>query len=144
MSRDSPTEMADDDRNRFLGDGATGVLSLSAGEEPPHTVPVSYGYDATDEVFYFRLATGPDSAKTELQNRPVTFVTYGEGEDGWQSVVASGRLEDIEEAGVTTEALEGLSRVDIPLIDIFDSPTREVSFEFYRLRPDELTGRVSR
>ena len=142
MSRDRPITMTDEDRNELLGNGGTGVLSLSAGEQAPHSVPVSYGFDASTQTFYFRLAVGADSSKEQLGDRQVTFVTYDETDEGWKSIVASGRLEDVETEGIEVESLEGLERVDIPLVDIFEGPIREISFEFYRLAPEELTGRV--
>jgi nitroimidazol reductase NimA-like FMN-containing flavoprotein (pyridoxamine 5'-phosphate oxidase superfamily) len=141
MAEDSRTEMGPDEVDDFLGAGGTGVLSLSTGEDAPHSVPVSYGYDATDRVFHFRLSAGPDSAKGDLIDRAVTFVAFDEADDGWQSVVAQGRLEDLEEGDVDNERLAELRRVEIPLVDLFDEPLREVSFEFVRLDPDRLTGR---
>lgn len=142
MSADSPVEMDASERDEFLGSGGTGVIALSStADEPPHSVPVSYGYDATETTFYFRLAAGADGSKGALANRPVSFVTTGEN-GGWRSVVARGRLEDVEDAGIATDTLEGLERVDIPLVDVFHRPLREIEFEFYRLDPDELTGRV--
>jgi nitroimidazol reductase NimA-like FMN-containing flavoprotein (pyridoxamine 5'-phosphate oxidase superfamily) len=141
MSEDSPVEMTPEEIDAFLGTGGTGVLSLSAeGDAAPHSVPVSYGYDANERTFYFRLAVGPDSEKGEVTDRPVTFVTYRE-EDGWESVVARGRLESIEEVDAPNEALAGLGRVDIPLVDAFDSAVRHVDFAFVRLEPDDTTGR---
>jgi|AntDeeMetagen681_2_1112603.scaffolds.fasta_scaffold20407_2 hypothetical protein len=141
MSSDSPVEMDDDERDEFLGNGGTGMLSLSTpGDEPPHAIPVSYGYDAAEATFYFRLAAGDERARGNLKERPVAFVTYGE-EGGWRSAVARGHLEDIHEDDIATQTLEGLGRVDIPLVDIFHVPLREVGFEFYRLVPDELTAR---
>jgi hypothetical protein len=47
-------------------------------------------------------------------------------DQGWHSVVARGRLDDIHREDIATGTLDGLSRVDIPLIDIFHSPLREV------------------
>lgn len=142
MSSDQPNEMSVDDRDEFLGTGGTGVLSLSApADEPPHAVPVSYGYDATDGAFYFRLAVRPDSEKGDLADRPVTFVTYGESGDGWRSVVASGRLAATTEESIAIESLEGLERVDLQYVDIFGQPLRTVTFEFYRLTPDEIGAR---
>lgn len=139
MEANQPVEMDPEDRDAFLGTGGTGVIALSAPEdESPRAVPVSYGYDPKDAVFYFRLAKG---TKGELLNRPVTFVVYG-NDDRWRSVVARGRLEDVEAEGIATESLDGLDRVDIPLVDIFHAPLREVEFEFYRLDPDELSARV--
>jgi len=143
MDNESAVSMPAEERDEHLDTGGTGVLSLSAGEESPHSLPVSYGYDAETPALYFRLAVGGDRSKGDLDGRAVSFVTYGE-EDGWWSVVARGRLVDIEREAVASEALAGLERVDIPLVDIFEHPTREVDFEFYRLTPDELTGRVER
>ncbi|KOX93998.1 flavin-nucleotide-binding protein [Haloarcula rubripromontorii] len=142
MSADNPVTMTDEERDALLDNGGTGVLSLAAGDAPPHSVPVSYGYDAPTTTFYFRLAVGAEKSKGELSDRPATFVTYRETDTGWQSVAASGRLEDVEREGIETETLEGLEHVDIPLIDIFERPLREVTFEFYRLVPDDLTGRT--
>ena len=131
-----------DERDAFLGDGGTGVVSLSAGrDEPPHSVPVSYGYDAAGTTFYFRLAAGPGSAKGDLDDRPVTFVTHRETDDGWRSVVASGRLESTTDEAAGTDALAGLDRVHIPYVDVFGRPPEQVAFEFYRLVPDSLNGR---
>lgn len=139
MSADDATAMTADERDAFLGTGGTGVLSLSTeADDPPHSVPVSYGYDAAAETFYFRLSVGPDSGKGELAERPVSFVTYGQADGEWRSVVASGRLESTTESSVATESLDGLGRTHIPYVDIFGEPPRTVSFEFYRLVPEEF------
>lgn len=142
MSTDEAVELGDEERDAFLGTGGTGVLSLSTPEpESPHSVPVSYGYDASAETFYFRLSVGPDSEKGDLADRPVTFVAYGQVDDDWQSVVAHGRLEATTEESIATETLEGFSQAHIPYVDIFGQPSRTVSFEFYRLVPDEMGAR---
>jgi uncharacterized protein len=147
---DDTIELGPEERDKFLGTGRTGVLALSStGDEPPRSIPVSYGYDPTESVFYssvcnrfhvdrapscdlscrdlqtllyFRLATGPDSEKGPLADRAVSFVTYGR-DDGWRSVVARGRLEDVTEVAIAPETLNGLDHVDIPLLDVFDRPT---------------------
>jgi nitroimidazol reductase NimA-like FMN-containing flavoprotein (pyridoxamine 5'-phosphate oxidase superfamily) len=142
MSDLEAIEMDGDERDDFLGAGGTGVIALSsADEESPHAVPVSYGYDGTEDVFYFRLSTGPDSEKGPLADRPVTFVTYGAADDDWRSVVAKGRLRSTTAESIAIESLEGLENVQIPLVEIFGRPTAEITFEFYRLDPEELTGR---
>lgn len=41
-----------------------------------------------------------------------------------------------------TDTLAGLERVDIPYGDIFDESIGDVSLEFYRLFPGELTART--
>lgn len=142
MSEAEALEMDADERDDFLGAGGTGVIALSeAGGAAPYAVPVSYGYDDTDGVFYFRLAVGSESEKGELSDRPVTFVTYGERDEGWRSVVTQGRLRSTTEESVAIDSLEGLQGVRIPLVDIFGKPTTDVSFEFYRLEPSDLTTR---
>ncbi|MXR40574.1 pyridoxamine 5'-phosphate oxidase family protein [Halobaculum sp. WSA2] len=144
MGAPDTVTMADDERDVFLGTGGVGVMSLaseSGADEPPHSVPVSYGYDGREETFYFRLAVGADSGKPPLTDRAVTFVTYDTVDGMWHSVVASGRLESTTDADISTESLAGLDRVGIPLVDAFGRPTADVQFEFYRLVPDSLTGR---
>lgn len=142
MAESNPVEMTDEERDDFLANGGTGVISLSTkAEESPYTIPVSYGYDARHSTFYFRLAVGPESGKGELADRPVSFVTYGQDGEEWHSVVASGHLESTTDESIATETLDGLDWVHIPLVDIFGRPTDEVDFEFYRLVPNELDGR---
>jgi len=134
--------MDGDALDAFLGNGGTGVISFgTTGGDPPHSVPVSYGYDAETGHFYFRLAYDVDSEKPDPTDGPVTFVTHRETDDGWRSVVAHGSLEPTDEDDVSTEALAGLGRVDIPLVDVFEREPRELSFQFFRLRPDDVDGR---
>jgi hypothetical protein len=142
MSAESPVEMNDEERDEFLGNSGTGVVSLETpADDPPHSVPISYGYDAATTTFYFRIAAGSDSEKPDLPGRAVTFVTYGHPDGRWRSVVAQGRLESTTEESIATETLEGLSQIHIPLVDIFGQQSRTVPFEFYRLKPDRITGR---
>ncbi|QLD89594.1 pyridoxamine 5'-phosphate oxidase family protein [Natronomonas salina] len=142
MSDVEAIEMDEEERDAFLGAGGTGVIALSDSEgEPPHAVPVSYGYDMSEDVFYFRLAAGEESSKGNLRDRAVTFVTYGRPDDEWWSVIAKGRLRSTTEESIAIESLEGLQQVQIPLVEIFDRPTSEVTFEFYRLKPEKLTTR---
>lgn len=143
MDASSPVVMDDDAVTEFLGQGGTGVLSLSAGDEPPVSRPVSYGFDAETGWLYFRLAVGPDSEKADaLEGGGASFVTYEETGDGWRSVLATGQLEWVEADEKVNEVLAGLSRVHIPLFDVFGADTREVEFRFVRMDPDSLTGRV--
>lgn len=143
MNRKKPIEMDADERDAFLGTGGTGVISVPRSDgDPPHSVPVSYGYDPSESVFYFRLAVGSDSDKQDAADSSVTFVVYGQQEDTWRSVVVTGQLVETSEASVATESLEGLQQVHIPLVDIFGRPIKDVPFGFYRLDPDEMTART--
>ncbi|GAA0521180.1 hypothetical protein SAMN04488066_12013 [Halorubrum aquaticum] len=138
--------MDDGQRDEFLGRSGTGVISLATAEgEPPHSVPISYGYDPVESVLYFRLSVGPGRTKGELDGREATFVTYGEHEGRWRSVAASGRLVSTTDESVAEETIEGLERTGrIPIVDVFGEPTSEVSFAFYRLDPERFTTRIER
>lgn len=144
MTDTGAVELDADERDDYLENGGTGVLSLATGANtPPHSIPVSYGYDATTTDFYFRLSVGPDREKGDLDGRAVSFVTYGEDDDGrWRSILAKGRLEDVNAEPIATESLEELERVHIPLYDVFGDHPRTVSFEFFQLDPEELTART--
>ncbi|WP_423744332.1 pyridoxamine 5'-phosphate oxidase family protein (plasmid) [Haladaptatus sp. SPP-AMP-3] len=134
--------MDDEERDEFLTSGGTGVISFPSGtDESPYSVPVSYGYDAAEAHFYFRLALGPGSEKTEVVDRPVTFVTYDHTDDGWKSVVVTGELDEVAEADIDSEVTRGMQRVAIPIVDLFERDSREVTFDFYHLHPEEMTSR---
>lgn len=140
---DNEVTMDDKERDAFLGVGGTGVIAFaSEPDESPHTVPVSYGYDAETTAFFFRLAVGGGSEKANVIDRPVSFTTYEHEEDGARSVVASGTLEPTTESDIATETLAALQRVQIPIVDIFGQPPAQVDFEFYRLVPDAIEGRA--
>ncbi|KZN25785.1 flavin-nucleotide-binding protein [Haladaptatus sp. R4] len=134
--------MDDEERDEFLTSGGTGVISFPIGiDESPYSVPVSYGYDPTDVHFYFRLAVEQGGERDEVIDRPVTFVTYDHTDDGWRSVVVRGELDEVAEADITSEVVQGVQRVDIPLVDLFERDSREVTFEFFHLHPTEITSR---
>ena len=39
---------------------------------------------------------------------------------------------------------EAIRAVDVPLVNVFDRPAREVDFRLYRLVVDDITGREER
>lgn len=128
------TNLTADERDEFLSNGGTGVLSFSTDrDEPPTSLPVSYGYFAADEAFYFHLSVPPGSAKSELVDEPVSFVTHAETDDGWRSVVATGSLEELANMSYDSVAVQGMWAIDIPTIDIFDRPREEIEFDDFRL-----------
>ncbi|WP_132061186.1 pyridoxamine 5'-phosphate oxidase family protein [Halorussus amylolyticus] len=137
-------QMSDEERGEFLGRGGTGVISFdTSGDEPPYSLPISYGYDAETATFYFRLAFGPETGKGDIvdENRPVSFVTYDDTESGWRSVVATGHLEEITKSTLDTDVAEAMQRVEIPLVDVYDRHPIELNFRFFRLTSTEVTGK---
>ena len=135
-------QLTDGERDEFLKTGGTGVLSFATeADEPPVSIPVSYGYFADADSIYFRLSMPDDSRKESLVDNPVSFVVHRETEAGWRSVVATGRLEEVDDAPYESAALQGLWAVDIPTVDVFERPPSEIPYETFRLIPDDLTGR---
>ncbi len=135
-------QLPEAERNEFLDTGGTGVLSFATeGDDPPASLPVSYGYFPEAETFYFRLSFPPGSSKQEVIDNPVSFVVHDETDDGYQSVVATGQLEELAELPPESGAVQGMWAVDIPSVEIFDRPRSEVPFHDFRLDPESITGR---
>lgn len=135
-------QMSGDERDEFLGRGGTGTISFSTErDEPPFSVPASYGYDGDAGNFYFRLAFPPDSTKDGLVERPVAFATHRQTDAGYRSVVATGHLEEMTDMPYDSAAVQGMWAVRIPAVDIFDQPREEVPFRDFQLVPDTLSGR---
>lgn len=136
--------MDDEERAAFLGSGGTGVASFSTEPgDPPYSLPVSYGYDGVDEVFYLRLAFGPDVEKGGVvdDGSPVSLVVSEKIDDRWRSVVVTGRLDEVTEAAIDSDVVQEMRRVHIPLVDVFERHPRELTFRFFRLLDVEVTGR---
>jgi hypothetical protein len=135
-------QLPEDERNEFLSDGGTGVLSFARGaDESPTSLPVSYGYYADSGDFYFRLSFPPGSSKADLVERPVSFVVHGETDAGWRSVVATGTLEELAELPEESAAVQRMWAVSIPTVDMFDRPRDEIPFHDFRLVPETISGR---
>ncbi len=135
-------QLSNEERTEVLGTGGTGVLSFGTEiNEPPFSIPVSYGYYADTTSLYFRLAFPEDSPKRGLVDNPVSFVVHRETDAGWRSVIARGQLEEVTDEPYESAALQGMWAVDIPTIDIFERPPSEIPYRTFRLRPDEFSGR---
>ena len=135
-------QLSGDERDELLGTGGTGVISFVIGaDEPPASFPVSYGYDADSSTFYFRLSFPPGSRKETVIENPVSFVTYEETPRGWQSVVATGHLEEVADFPYDSAVVQAMWAIDIPTVDVFDRPRAEIDFYDFCLEPSSLTGR---
>lgn len=137
--------MTDEERDEFLGRGGTGTISVDTpDDDPPYSRPVSYGYDAATGNFYFRFAVGPeDTGKTDIVDggSVVSFVTHNQTDDGWRSVVATGRLEEITKSALDPAVADAMQRVTVPFVDVYDSHPLTLEFRFFRLAPDECSGK---
>ena len=134
--------MDESEVEQFLGRGGTGVISFAAAaDEPPYSLPVSYGFNREEQHFHFRLAVGPSSQKGAFVDRPMSFITYRETDDGWQSVNATGTLSDITDLPDRSPPVQDLWRVSIPFVDIFPDTPENVSFRRFVMDPDQISGR---
>jgi hypothetical protein len=137
--------MNEEERSEFLGRGGTGIISFDTpDDDPPYSRPVSYGYDAETGNFYFRFAVGPDDAgKGNIvdEDRVISFVTYDQTDGGWRSVIVTGRLEEITKSALDPSVAEAIERIAIPFVDVYDSHPLTLEFRFFRLTPDDVTGK---
>jgi len=143
MALDRQTELSSAETDAFLGRHETGVLALAQTDDP-YAVPISYGYDATAHRFFFRLVSTPESEKRRfLDSAPVgRLVVYEEDGDTYRSVVAIGRLREIDPAEITVEQIEQYGQTKRPLFEIWGEATPELDIQLFELDPEELSGRL--
>ncbi|NUB90826.1 pyridoxamine 5'-phosphate oxidase family protein [Haloterrigena sp. SYSU A558-1] len=142
MAIDQETDMADAEIDDFLGDHETGVLSLARTDDP-YAIPISYGYDDDERVFYMRLVSTPESEKRAfLESSPAArLVVYDERDSTYRSVIATGQLEDISPSELTPDQIAQYGEAKRPLFEIWAQGKEELDIELYRLDPDSLEGR---
>ncbi|MFC6732321.1 pyridoxamine 5'-phosphate oxidase family protein [Haladaptatus sp. DYSN1] len=144
MSDTHSSVMGDAEIEAFLDRGGSGVLAL-ARDADSYAIPISYGFDPATTRFYFRLGYGPESQKRAYVEDTETarLVVYDEVDGEWRSVIAAGRLREIADDELNLEVVRALRQADLPLLDIFETPTEDLVFSMYVLDTVELTGRKS-
>ncbi len=142
MAISQETEMDAAAIDDFLGHHETGVLSLARTDEP-YSIPISYGYDDDNRVFYMRLVSTPESEKRAfLDTSPsARLVVYDEQASSYRSVIATGTLENIPPAELTPSQIAQYGDAKRPLFEIWAQQKDELDIELYRLTPDSLNGR---
>ncbi|NUE03991.1 pyridoxamine 5'-phosphate oxidase family protein [Halorubraceae archaeon YAN] len=143
MSDHRETDMSASDIDDFLSRHETGVLSL-ARDDSPYAIPISYGYDSTNQVLFMRLVSTPESEKRAfLSSTPdARVVVYEEGDETYASVVANGLLERIELSELTPETIEQYGETRRPLFEIWAQGKADLDIELYKLVPETLSGRT--
>jgi nitroimidazol reductase NimA-like FMN-containing flavoprotein (pyridoxamine 5'-phosphate oxidase superfamily) len=142
MSLKQETELTPAETDTFLGRHETGVLSLARADDP-YSIPISYGYDATDREFYLRLVSTAESDKRAfLSSSPqARLVVYEETDPTYRSVIAAGSLEEIPQTELAVEDVEQYGEAKRPLFEIWGQSRSELDVRLYRFEPDEITGR---
>ena len=142
----SATSMDADEIAEFLDTQETGVLSLAKADDG-YGVPVCFAFDdeaGTGPEFYFRLGFAPGSTKRQYvdASEDVSFVVHDDTAEGWKSVVARGRLENVSSRTLDAIVAEAVQGLDIPYFAVHDSPVENLHFTLVRLGVTDLTGVV--
>lgn len=134
------TEMSRSEIDALLEDVGVGVLSLTDGAET-YAIPESYGYDG--KSLYFQFVYDADSTKMAfIDTTDVATVTVFRTQPS-ESVLVRGRLERVPEADSEQAAEAIAATADIPTVEMLpDTTADEASMTFYRLIPEEFSGRV--
>ncbi|MFC6823792.1 pyridoxamine 5'-phosphate oxidase family protein [Halopelagius fulvigenes] len=136
-------EMDREDVDTFLREQGVGVLSLTDGQEA-YGVPVSFGYDGEDSLYFVFLRIGEQSKKEQFaeQTGRASLTVYDvTSKHVWTSVIAAGSIRQIpdEDWDELEDAIEdnawypSLFSEAIPMQDIVG----------WELQIDELTGQQS-
>jgi Predicted flavin-nucleotide-binding protein len=145
MSLDQQAEMTQSEVDRVLTSRETAVLSL-ARDNKPYAIPISYGYDTDTRIFAFRLVSTPDSEKRQyLGSQPSgRLVVYTEDSPKYESVVASGAIEEIPREELTPARVKQYGGAKRPLFEMWAADPDALNIGLYELDPTELTGRQIR
>ncbi len=90
-------QMDDAEIDEVLTEVGIGVLSMSA-EGVPYGVPLSFGYDGDDTLYFVFLGASTDLRKETYaeQASVASFTTFDVNPDGsWRSVIVAGSLDRI-------------------------------------------------
>lgn len=143
MTRSRTGEMDRDAIDDFLHRRGTGVLSLADGNDA-YGVPVSYAYDASVPAVYLRLGAVEEGTKGSYIDAAdrVSLVVYDRADGRWRSVILGGRLEVVDPDEIDRSLAEALRTGELPVIGLYKAVPADVEFSLYRLRIEDLSGRV--
>jgi hypothetical protein len=136
-------EMDGEEIETFLGEQGVGVLSL-AREDEAYGVPISFGYDGDDRLYFVFLGIGERSRKAEFAEATerASFVTYDVGsKHDWTSAVASGRVREVSDD--EWETLESSIEDNAWYPSLFSEADPMQGVQGWVLEIEELTGRRS-
>ncbi|MDT3436027.1 pyridoxamine 5'-phosphate oxidase family protein [Haloarcula sp. 1CSR25-25] len=92
------TELDESDIDKVLTERGVGVLSMAA-DGVPYGVPLSFGYDGDDTLYFVFLGATTELRKETYAEQAdiASFTTFDVNPDGsWRSVIVAGPLDRIE------------------------------------------------
>lgn len=141
----SANAMSDQEIDTFLEPNGHGVLAF--GGDPPYAIPMSYGYHPHERDLYLHLGASQQSKKTvrlEQSDRVSFVVSRYDRPDQWRSVVVDGTLTRLSrEEAQNRDVAEAYVRADLASVDVFLQDPAELSFDWYVLEPEAISGRQS-
>jgi len=90
-------EMDDQEISEFLAEQGVGVLSMAA-DGSPYGVPLSFGYDGDDRLYFLFAGHSEAGRKVTYAERSeaASFLVYEmAADDAWRSVIVEGSLDRI-------------------------------------------------
>ena len=137
------SEMEKEDAVEYLQETGVGTLAFGS-DEGGYALPMSFGYDASNDHCVFQFAFDEDSEKRsyiETGNR-VTLTVHDRGSvDDWRSVLVRGPLDEVPSDERTRASAIFASQAKMASTDVFQKPMQEIDFDWYRIDVDEITGR---
>lgn len=139
LAESSTERMSDDQIREFLLERGVGVLAL-VDADVPYVLPMSFGYDGGETLYFLFLLFGDETRKETLGDRAerASFTTYSvESKFEWRSVILVGELRAVPDSEWETlsEAMENAWHPNL-----FSSATPQRGIEGYRFEVDEWTG----
>lgn len=134
-------EMSAAEVEAFLTEQGVGLLSL-ADDGAAYAVPISFGYDGGDALYFFLIRFGEGSRKLEYleTTTEATFVAYEvTGPTRWKSVLVAGELERVPEED--RERMEEVMYDNALAARLFPYEEPITGITRVRLRIDRVSGR---
>jgi len=139
LRESSGTSMTAKELRAFLTEQGVGILGL-VDESVPYLVPMSFGFDGEQTLYFVFLLFGAESQKQQLCDRAQQgrFLVYSaDSIHDWQSVSLEGTIAKVadEEWDQLTDAMENAWHPDL-----FSAASPMRGIEGYRFRIDEWTA----
>jgi nitroimidazol reductase NimA-like FMN-containing flavoprotein (pyridoxamine 5'-phosphate oxidase superfamily) len=133
-------QMSEADCKAFLREQGSGVLSL-AREGTAYGIPVSFGFDGEDTLYFLLAGFHEPSRKKEFARATerASFLTYeGGSREDWRSVIAAGSLDVVPKDDLKQAREHVEDNAWFP--DLFSKADPRGDVEVWRLRVDSLSG----
>jgi uncharacterized protein len=135
--------MDDAEIEAFLREQGIGVLSLASNGEA-YGVPISFGYDGEDRLYFVFLRVGERSRKEEFAGateRASLTVYDVDSKHVWRSVIANGRVRQVRDD--EWDAVESAIDDNAWYPSLFSEAEPRQDFQGWVLEVEELTGQKS-